>query len=90
MLRRIPFVILLGVLVCAVACTNKKVVNPLSTVGSKQPDKVLFDRAMDDMKHNRFEQSRLTLQALIWHRRNSNTTISKLSFPTCRKLPKRS
>jgi outer membrane protein assembly factor BamD len=64
MLRRIPFVILLGVLVCAVACTNKKVVNPLSTVGSKQPDKVLFDR-MDDMKHNRFEQSRLTLQALI-------------------------
>src|SRR5262245_56926206 len=64
--RRIPVVILLGALLafCA-ACTNKKVSNPLADVGSKQPDKVLFDRAMDAMKHNRFEVSRLTLQNLI-------------------------
>ena len=34
-------------------------------MGSKQPDKVLFDRAMDAMKHNRFDVSRLTLQTLI-------------------------
>ncbi|HEY7616417.1 MAG TPA: outer membrane protein assembly factor BamD, partial [Terriglobales bacterium] len=34
-------------------------------VGSKQPDKVLFDRAMDAMKHNRFDVARMTLQTLI-------------------------
>ncbi len=44
---------------------NKRVNNPLADVGSKQPDKVLFDRAMDFMKHNRFDQSRLLLQTLI-------------------------
>ena len=47
------------------ACTNKKSVNPLANVGSKQPDKVLFDKAMDAMKHNRFDVARLTLQTLI-------------------------
>jgi outer membrane protein assembly factor BamD len=40
-------------------------VNPLANVGSKQPDKVLFDRAMDAMKHNRFDVARMTLQTLI-------------------------
>jgi outer membrane protein assembly factor BamD len=34
-------------------------------VGSKQPDKVLFDKAMDAMKHNRFDVARMTLQTLI-------------------------
>ena len=47
------------------ACTNKKSVNPLAGVGSKQPDKVLFDKAMDAMRHNRFDVARLTLQTLI-------------------------
>jgi outer membrane protein assembly factor BamD len=65
MSRRIAMVVLLGVLVASVACTNKKVNNPLANVGSKQPDKVLFDRAMDAMKHNRFDVSRMTLQTLI-------------------------
>ncbi len=65
MLRRIPAVILLGALVFCAACTNKKVNNPLANVGSKQPDKVLFDRAMDAMKHNRFDVARMTLQTLI-------------------------
>ena len=51
--------------VFTVACTNKKVNNPLANVGSKQPDKVLFDRAMDAMKHNRFDVARITLQTLI-------------------------
>ena len=53
------------VLAFAVGCTNKKVNNPLANVGSKQPDKVLFDRAMDAMKHNRFDVARMTLQTLI-------------------------
>src|SRR5438445_10200681 len=65
MSRRIPVVILLCVLALAVGCTNKKVSNPLANVGSKQPDKVLFDRAMDAMKHNRFDVARITLQTLI-------------------------
>jgi outer membrane protein assembly factor BamD len=49
----------------ALGCTNKKVSNPLANVGSKQPDKVLFDRSMDAMKHNRFDVARMTLQTLI-------------------------
>jgi outer membrane protein assembly factor BamD len=65
MSRRIPAILLLGVLGFAVGCTNKKVNNPLANVGSKQPDKVLFDRAMDAMKHNRFDVARITLQTLI-------------------------
>ena len=65
MSRRILVVILLCVLALAVGCTNKKVSNPLANVGSKQPDKVLFDRAMDAMKHNRFDVARLTLETMI-------------------------
>ena len=65
MSRRIPIVILLCVLALTVGCTNKKVSNPLANVGSKQPDKVLFDRAMDAMKHNRFDVARITLETMI-------------------------
>src|ERR1700694_3098804 len=65
-MRRNPIFVLLGLLLMlTVACTNKKSVNPLANVGSKQPDKVLFDRAMDAMKHNRFDVARMTLQTLI-------------------------
>src|SRR5437773_207874 len=66
MSHRIPFVAFFGILLLlTVACTNKKSVNPLANVGSKQPDKVLFDRSMDAMKHNRFDVARMTLQTLI-------------------------
>src|SRR5271170_6838539 len=66
MSRRIPLIAVLGVaLAITVGCTNKKSVNPLANVGSKQPDKVLFDKAMDAMKHNRFDVARMTLQTLI-------------------------
>ena len=65
MSRRIPVIFLLAVLAVTVACTNKKVNNPLANVGSKQPDKVLFDRAMEALKHNRFDVARITLQTLI-------------------------
>ena len=66
MSRRTPLIASLAILlVVATACTNKKVNNPLANVGSKQPDKVLFDRAMDQMKHNRFDQARMILQTLI-------------------------
>jgi len=66
MSRRIPLIAMLGLLLLFMAaCTNKKSVNPLAGVGSKQPDKVLFDKAMDAMRHNRFDVARLTLQTLI-------------------------
>jgi outer membrane protein assembly factor BamD len=65
MSRRIPVMLLLCVLAVTIACTNKKVSNPIANVDSKQPDKVLFDRAMDAMKHNRFDVARLSLQTLI-------------------------
>src|SRR5512146_25513 len=66
MLRRITLLLVLALLVSGLAaCHNKRVNNPLANVGSKQPDKVLFDRAMDQMKHNKFDQARLILQTLI-------------------------
>jgi outer membrane protein assembly factor BamD len=65
-MRRRYLVVVLGLLLAlTVACTNKKSNNPLANLGSKQPDKVLFDRAMDAMKHNRFDVARMTLQTLI-------------------------
>src|SRR6202167_1944658 len=65
-MRRNSFVLILGLLLAlTIGCTNKKSVNPLANVGSKQPDKVLFDKAMDAMKHNRFDVARITLQTLI-------------------------
>jgi outer membrane protein assembly factor BamD len=66
MLRRFFIVTILGTLLLAtIACSNKKSTNPLANVGSKQPDKVLFDKAMDAMRHNRFDVARMTLQTLI-------------------------
>jgi len=66
MSRRTLFIALVGMLLMiTAACSNKKSVNPLANVGSKQPDKVLFDKAMDAMKHNRFDVARMTLQTLI-------------------------
>jgi len=66
MSRRVSFIAVLGtLLLITTACTNKKSVNPLANIGSKQPDKVLFDKAMDAMRHNRFDVARITLQTLI-------------------------
>ncbi len=44
---------------------SKKVTNPIANVDSKQPDKVLFDRAEDAMKHGKYDVARLSLQTLI-------------------------
>ncbi|HVI08297.1 MAG TPA: outer membrane protein assembly factor BamD [Candidatus Binatia bacterium] len=65
MSRRISLIAIIITLLLAAGCTNKKSTNPLANVGSKQPDKVLFDKAMDAMKHNRFDVARMTLQTLI-------------------------
>src|SRR5881392_3261614 len=65
MYLRISVMALAAMLALTTACTNKKVNNPLAKVDSKQPDKVLFDRGMDAMKHNRFDIARLDMQTLI-------------------------
>jgi len=65
MLRRLPALFLAVVVCLTAACTNKKVKNPIANIDSKQPDKVLFDRAMDALKHNRYDEARITLQTLI-------------------------
>jgi len=45
---------------------EQEVVEPFGErLGRSKPDKVLFDRAMDAMKHNRFDVARMTLQTLI-------------------------
>src|SRR6476620_9237181 len=65
MYLRISVIALAATLALTTACTNKKVSNPLAKVDSKQPDKVLFDRGMDAMKHNHFDVARLDMQTLI-------------------------
>jgi outer membrane protein assembly factor BamD len=42
----------------------KKYADPI-TKDTKQPDKVLFDRAIDDIEHGRYEVARITLNTLI-------------------------
>jgi outer membrane protein assembly factor BamD len=44
---------------------SKKATNPIANVDSKQPDKVLFDRAEDAIKHGKYDVARLSLQTLI-------------------------
>ncbi len=44
--------------------TKKKYENPISK-NTQQPDKVLFDKAMHDIEHGRYEIARLTLNTLI-------------------------
>src|SRR5690242_18489941 len=66
MVRRLVVVLLLGtVLLLAGGCRNKNVKNPLASVDSKQPDKVLFDRSVDAMSKRKYDVARLSLQTLI-------------------------
>ncbi len=50
----------------AVSCSfrRKKYEHPIAN-DSKQPDKVLFDKAIDDIEHGRYEVARITLNTLI-------------------------
>jgi outer membrane protein assembly factor BamD len=45
-------------------CGRKRYENPI-TKDTAQPDKVLFDKAVNDLEKGRFEIARLTLQTLI-------------------------
>src|SRR5579872_6558025 len=65
MARYIFIAILIGGLVTS-SCgfKRKKYDNPV-TKDTKQPDKVLYDRAINDIEHSRYEVARITLNTLI-------------------------
>src|SRR5258706_3480168 len=66
MFRKVLTLVLLSALaILATGCHHNKVTNPIANINSKQPDKVLFDRAMDAMKHSHYDIARLSLQTLI-------------------------
>jgi outer membrane protein assembly factor BamD len=46
------------------SCIHKKYDNPISK-NTQQPDKVLFDAAMHDIEHGRYEVARISLQTLM-------------------------
>src|SRR5205085_5705999 len=65
MRRNIFLASLLVAVALTAGCRHNKSTNPLANLDSKQPDKVLFDRAMDLLKKNHFDEARITLQTLI-------------------------
>src|SRR3984957_18526245 len=62
--KYILVVILMTGLLASCGFKRKKYDNPI-TKDTKQPDKVLFDRAISDIEHGRFEVARITLNTLI-------------------------
>jgi outer membrane protein assembly factor BamD len=66
MIHRVTkLIVALSMAVMVAGCHHNKVNNPIAHVDSKQPDKVLFDRAMDAMKKGKYDVARITLQTLI-------------------------
>jgi outer membrane protein assembly factor BamD len=55
-------VLVTGVL--ATSCMHKKYETPI-TKNTQQPDKILFDQAMKDIEHGRYETARISLQTLM-------------------------
>src|SRR5437016_14481464 len=64
MLRFLLVLTLIAGMLTSCGFRRKKYENPI-TKDTKQPDKVLFDRAIDDIEHGRYEVARITLNTLI-------------------------
>ena len=64
MARYILVVTMLAGLLTSCGFHRKKYDYPI-TKDTKQPDKVLFDRAINDIEHSRYEVARITLNTLI-------------------------
>jgi outer membrane protein assembly factor BamD len=64
MARYILIVTLLGSLLSSCGFRRNKYDDPI-TKDTKQPDKVLYDRAINDIEHSRYEVARITLNTLI-------------------------
>lgn len=65
MIRRIYISAILISALAFSGCRHNHATNPIANVDSKQPDKVLFDRAMDALKKGKYDTTRITLQTLI-------------------------
>lgn len=65
MLRRFAVSTVLAASIFVAGCHHAKVQNPIANIDSKQPDKVLYDRAMDSMKHGKYTIARTLLETLI-------------------------
>jgi outer membrane protein assembly factor BamD len=66
MFRRVIISVIIGASLLTVGCFHKKKIeNPIANIDSKQPDKALFDRALDAMKQHKYDVARLSLQTLI-------------------------
>jgi outer membrane protein assembly factor BamD len=63
-IRSTAVVLTVAVLLGGCGIRRKKYANPI-TKDTQQPDKVLFDKAINDIEHARFEIARLLLQNLI-------------------------
>src|ERR1700719_1148632 len=64
MVRNFLALMLVAAVMTSCGFKRKKYDNPI-TKDTKQPDKVLFDRAISDIEHGRFEVARITLNTLI-------------------------
>ncbi len=62
--RLVALLLIAGMPVMAGLLRKKKYEQPI-TKDTQQPDKVLFDRAISDIEHGRYEVARLTLNTLI-------------------------
>ena len=63
MLRRYTvFILVIALALIAGGCRKNKAVNPIANLDSKQPDKVLYDRAIEQLKRNRYDQARIILR----------------------------
>jgi outer membrane protein assembly factor BamD len=64
MVRNVLVVMILAGLATSCGFKAKKYDDPI-TKDTKQPDKVLFDRSINDIEHGRYEIARITLNTLI-------------------------
>src|SRR5215469_2014025 len=65
MLRKFFVLLLLAAPFFVAGCHHSKVKNPIANIDSKQPDKVLYDRAMVSMKKARYTEARTLLETMI-------------------------
>ena len=82
MVRKIIISSVLAVATLAVSGCHHKAQNPLSNIDSKQPDKALFDRAMDAMKKAHYQEAErairdLSQRILMLGGVNVNTTMAE-------------
>lgn len=64
MLRKLVIASLPAAILALAGC-HAKVQNPIANINSKQPDKVLFDRALDSMAKARYIEARSLLDTLL-------------------------